>query len=102
VPPLRTTGRTILFLFAYAIAVGLSTNALIVNNVTAAQQLTFLFTCALYAVIADPPQANPTLARLFSVCTLGLMWTSGLIWLAPIFQSLLNIDGSNALASFWL
>lgn len=100
--PFRTTGRSVLFLFAYAAAVTLSTNAVIVTNLTGAQQLTFLFTCALYAVISDPPQASPALARLFCVCSLGLIWSSGLIWLTPILQSLLDIEGREGIVTFWL
>jgi FtsH-binding integral membrane protein len=65
------------------------------------KQLTFVLTSVLYAVIANPPNANPYLARLFSICSIGLIWTSGLIWLAPIFQGLLNM-GSDHRQSFWL
>lgn len=80
-----------LFLFAYSILISLATNSLVISNQAASKQLAFLLTCGLFAVIAAPPQASPTLARLFTVCSLGLLWTSGLIWLAPIFQNLLGL-----------
>jgi hypothetical protein len=98
-PARRNSGRSVLFIFAYSALISLSTNSLLISNLAAAQQLTFLLTCALYAVVATPPQASPALARLFSVCSLGLLWTSGLIWLSPILQNLLNLTGSGR--SFW-
>ena len=73
-----------LFLLAYSALISLSTKTLLISNIYAGQQLTFFLTCALYAVISTPPQASPALARIFSVCSLGLLWTSGLIWLEPV------------------
>lgn len=81
---LRNSGQSVLFLLAYSALISLSTNPLFISNITAAQQLTFFLTCGLYAVVSTPPQASPALARIFSVCSLGLLWTSGLIWLAPM------------------
>jgi hypothetical protein len=87
-------------MFIYCLIMAIITNDLIISNVNAAKQIAFLLTCALYAVIATPPYANPSLARLFSVCSVGLIWTSGLIWLTPIFQSLLSIT-TDSLSTFW-
>lgn len=87
----RSSGKSVLFIFAYSLLVSLAANSQLVPHPPSSKQLVFLLTCGLHAVIVVPPQANPFLARLFSVCSLGLLWTSGLIWAGPIMESLLGV-----------
>lgn len=69
-------------------------------TLNSSKQLSFLLTCALYAVISNPPYTSPFLARIFYICTLGVLWTSGLIWITPVLENLLNLD-IDYMNTFW-
>lgn len=96
----RNCGRPVLYMFVYSILISLTTDELIISSLNASKQLSFLLTCALYAVISNPPYINPALARIYSVCSIGLVWTSGVIWATPILQTLFN-QTTDSISAFW-
>ena len=87
-------------MFVYSVLISLATDELIISSLNASKQLSFFLACALYAVCSSPPYISPALARVYSVCCMGLVWTSVVIWVAPILQTLFDqtIDDTSA---FW-
>ena len=87
-------------MFVYSVLISLGTDGLIISRLNASKQLSFFLTSALYAVCPNPPYISPALARVYSVCCMGLVWTSVAIWVAPILQTLFDqtIDDTSA---FW-
>lgn len=96
----RNCGRSVLYMFVYSVLISLAAEGLIMPSLNASKQLSFLLTCALYAVCLNPPYINPALARIYSVCCIGLVWTSGVIWATPILQTLFN-EATDSVSAFW-
>lgn len=71
--------------------ISLATSSLM-PNIEISKQAVFFLTCGLYSLILSPPYSNPTLSRLFAVCSIAILWTSTLIYVGPLIQTILNGD----------
>lgn len=86
----RNTGKAVLCVYIYALFLSLITNGILMNNGSEAKQVTFILTAVLYAFMVRPPAASPFVCRVISVSTMSLLWTTALIWLAPVITDIIS------------
>lgn len=100
-PLAMSTGKVTLYTYIYAIIMCLSTNRMLLSDESGAKQLTFFVTIAFFTLTYDPPTSSPSISRVVVMCSISLLWTSGMIWFIPLLEQIIDSGQSASIWYYW-